>query len=115
VVRFTIDTPLGRHGFRPRRLDCAMPVGPGLLMLASKRDGVKYVAIDAGILVKTDRTVRIAVRHALVGPALGDFRAECTRELAAWQERDRQLRTTLARLESDLVRRLADLSKPYNV
>jgi len=61
------------------------------------------------VLVKTGPDVRVSVRNAFVGTDLGDLREAVEREFLHLDERALNVRSVLAKMESDLMRRMASL------
>ncbi len=108
VTRITVMTPAGSFGLLPHRLDCATVVSPGLLSY-STADGEVNLAADAGVLVKTGSSVLLCVRHAIAGADLGGLRQAVDREFLNLSEQEKSIRTTLAQLESGLIRGLMEL------
>ncbi len=107
VMSIVAETPDGSFGILPRRLDCVMALTAGILTLAT-REGKVHVAVDQGILVKAGDDVRIAVRNAIGGMALGELREAVEREFVDIDEDEKQMRSVLARLESGFLRRFAE-------
>ena len=68
-----------------------------------------YVAVDEGVLVKAGPDVRVSVRNAFSGTDLGDLREAVEREFLHLDERALNVRSVLAKMESDLIRRMASL------
>ena len=67
------------------------------------------MAVEEGVLVKAGPDVRVSVRNAFSGADLGHLHAAVEREFLHLYERARSVRSVLARMESDLIRRLASL------
>ncbi len=67
------------------------------------------MAVDEGVLVKTGQDVLVSVRRALRGADLGVLREAVEREFLTLDERERSVRSVLAKMEGDLIRRLASL------
>lgn len=109
VSRIVAETSQGAFGLWPHRLDCAAALVPGILTVESDAGGVEYVAIDAGVLVKTGAEVRVSVRRAVGGADLQALRDTVDREFAALDDDQRSARTAMSRVEANLMRRLADL------
>ena len=65
-------------------------------------------AVDAGVLVKTGPEVVVSVRNAIGGANLGKLREAVEREFISLDERERGLRSVLARLESGFARRFLE-------
>ena len=109
VSRIVAETPHGSFGILPHRLDCVFALAPGILVYETESDGETYVAVDQGVLVKTGPDVLVSVRRALHGADLGALRAAVEKEFLALDERERAVRTVMAKLESGFLRRFARL------
>lgn len=110
VRRIVAETREGSFGLWPRRLDCVAALSPGILTCDSAGGGETYLAIDEGVLVKTGPDVLVSVRHAVGGADLGQLRAAVERDFLSLHERERSVRSVLARMESGLIRRLMELN-----
>ena len=108
VSRIVVETGNGALGLLPSRLDCAAVLVPGILMYEVS-SAVTYVALDEGILVKTGGEVRISVRRALGGSTLEELQDTVKRSFSVTDQRQRDMRMALSKLESGLVGRLARL------
>lgn len=108
VVRIVAETRNGSFGILPHRLDCAAALEPGILAFETEAEGEVFVAVDAGILVKTGADVLVSVRNAIGGTELGKLRESVEREFLNLDEQEKSLRSVLAKLESGLIRRFAE-------
>lgn len=111
VKRIVAEAPSGSFGLLPRRLDCVAALAPGILTYETAADGQVFVAVDEGVLVKTGLEVLVSVRHAIGGPDLGQLRAAVEREFLTLDEREKSVRSVLAKLESGFVRRLMEFRR----
>lgn len=109
VSRIVADTRDGSYGLLPHRLDCVAALEPGILMYETEAEGVVYVAVDEGVLVKSGTEVLVSVRNAIGGTDLGHLHAEVKRQFLQLSEQEQNVRAVVSRMESDLVRRLAEL------
>lgn len=109
VSRIVAEGREGSFGLLPHRLDCVAALAPGILTYETDADGEVFVAVDEGVLVKTGLDVLVSVRRAQSGADLGQLRAEVERDFLTLDEREKDVRSTLAKMESDLVRRMASL------
>jgi F-type H+-transporting ATPase subunit epsilon len=107
VSRIVAETREGSFGLLPHRLDCVAALVPGILIYETAAEGEVYLAVDEGVLVKTGRDVLVSVRRALSGTDLGQLRAAVEEEFLALDEQEQNVRSVLAKMESDFVRRLA--------
>ena len=107
VSRIVAESHEGSFGLLPHRLDCVVALAPGILIYATKTDGETYVAVDEGVLVKTGSDVLISVRNAIAGTDLGQLREAVQREFIHLDEQEKDVRSVLAKMEGDLMRRMA--------
>ena len=106
VSRIVAETGNGAFGILPRRLDCVAVLCPGILLYENNREGETYIAVDDGILIKTGSQVLVSVRNAIQGKDLAQLRSAVQQEFLNLNERDRNLRAALNKMESGLIRRM---------
>jgi F-type H+-transporting ATPase subunit epsilon len=109
VNRLVVDTTMGSYGFLPNRLDCSVILVPGILSYQSTSQDIQYVAIDGGILTKTGNKVQVSVRNAIGGTDLGKLRMAIETEFKALDEMERNVRSAVAKLESEFIQGLKRL------
>ncbi len=109
VLRVVAETRRGAFGFLPNRLDCVAALIPGILTFETEKDGEFYVAVDEGVLVKTGTGILISVRNAFSGPDLGSLRETVEKEFMNLDEREKSVRSVLAKLEGEFIRRLTEV------
>ena len=108
VTRIVAEARHGSFGILPQRLDCVAALAPGILTYATEADGEVYLAVDEGVIVKTGPDVVVSVRHAIGGADLGQLRQAVGREFVTLDERQKTVRTVVAKLESGLIRRFVE-------
>lgn len=109
VLRIIAETRSGSLGLLPHRLDCVAALAPGILTYETDADGEVFVAVDEGVIVKAGADVLVSVRRALAGTDLGHLREAVEREFLTLDEQEKSLRTVVAKMEGDLIRRMAAL------
>jgi F-type H+-transporting ATPase subunit epsilon len=109
VSRIVAETGEGSFGILPRRLDCVAALVPGILTVESETEGEVYTAVDEGVLIKTGPDVFVSVRNAIAGTDLGRLREAVEKEFLNLDERERKVRSVLAKMESGFIRRLVDI------
>src|SRR5271165_1592723 len=109
VLRIVAQTREGSVGLLPHRLDCVAALVPGILTYETTSDGEIFLAVDEGVLVKTGPDVLVSVRRALGGADLGQLRKAVEREFLTLDEHEQSVRSVLAKMEGDLIRRMASL------
>jgi len=111
VTRIIVETSTGSYGFYPNRLDCVADLVPGIVSIETNKEGVIYTAVDEGIFIKIGNEVTISVRNAIEGNELGKLRETVEKVFLNLEERERNMRTVLAKLESNFVRNFNELIK----
>jgi F-type H+-transporting ATPase subunit epsilon len=109
VSRIVAETSDGSFGLLPHRLDCVAALTPGILTYETISDGEVFLAVDEGVLVKAGPDVLVSVRRAIGGTDLGLLREAVEREFLTLDEREQSVRSVLAKMEGDLIRRMASL------
>ncbi len=109
VSRIVAETHQGSFGILPRRLDCVAALVPGILVYETEAEGETFVAVDEGVMVKAGQDVLISVRRALAGADLATLRAAVEEEFLTLDDRERAVRSVMAKLESGFLRRFARL------
>jgi F-type H+-transporting ATPase subunit epsilon len=111
VKRVVAETPQGAFGLLPNRLDCTAALAPGILSFEKENGEEVFVAVDEGVLVKAGNEVRVSVRNAVSGTELGELHKTVKAEFLQEDKTETALRSTLAKLESNFIRRMAQLKK----
>jgi F-type H+-transporting ATPase subunit epsilon len=108
VSRIVADGRDGSFGLLPHRLDCIAALVPGILIYETEAEGEVYVAVDEGVLIKIGQNVLVSVRDAIFGTDLGQLREAVEKEFLNLDENERRIRSVMIKLESGLMRRLAE-------
>lgn len=108
VSRIVAETGAGSFGILPHRLDCVAALLPGILEFETPADGVVYIAVDEGVLVKTGFDVLVSVRNAIAGTDLAKLHAAVEQEFLNFDEQERDARVVLAKLESGFIHRFKE-------
>ena len=114
----------GSFGLLPRHIDFVEPLVPGILSFVEAGDldaeaveteargaGARevFMAVDEGVLVKCGSEVLVSVRNAVIGPELGTLEATVRDRFQRVDEFEGAMRTALAKLEAEVMRRFVDL------
>jgi F-type H+-transporting ATPase subunit epsilon len=105
VTRIVAESRRGSYGLLPHRLDCVLALAPGIFVFETPELGEVYVALDEGLLVKAGSEVLVSVRNAIGGASLGKLREAIDREFLNYNAQEINLRSALAKLESEFIRR----------
>ena len=109
MKRIVARTLQGSFGILPHRLDCVAALEPGILIYETEAEGEVYLAVDQGLLVKTDMAVLVSVRNAIGGTDLDKLHEAVKQEFLKVDEQEKNLRTGLAKMESEFIHRLLEL------
>jgi F-type H+-transporting ATPase subunit epsilon len=109
VTRIVAETSNGSFGLLPHRLDCVAALVPGIFIYETEADGEVFVAIDAGVLVKTGVEILISVRNAVAGNDLDQLKETVQKEFVALSDTEQNMRSVMSKMESGLIRRLVEL------
>jgi F-type H+-transporting ATPase subunit epsilon len=109
VSRLVVETLDGSLGLLPHRLDCVAPLMPGILTYTTADNATTYAALDQGVLVKTGDDVVISVRRAILGTELATLHAAVVREYLSIDAQELEMRSVVAKMDSALIGRFADL------
>lgn len=109
VVNVTAEGVHGNFGIRPRHVDFLVALVPGLLAFERPDGNERFVAVNGGLLVKHGADVLVPTRRAVVGDDLDELKDVVAHDFLEEDERERQARSAMARLEADFVRRLMEL------
>jgi len=92
----------------PHHIDFVTAIVPGILSYETEDGGERFVAVDAGILVKKDTEVIVSVRNAVGRGELGTLKRAVTEQFREYDEREHKARSVLAKLEADFARRFLE-------
>jgi F-type H+-transporting ATPase subunit epsilon len=92
----------------PHRLDCVAALAPGILIYENEAEGEVYMAVDDGVLIKTGLDVLVSVRNAIGGTDLAQLREAVEREFLSLNEREQNVSSVMAKMESGFIRRLVE-------
>lgn len=111
TVRIVAEAADGYFCLLPRHIDCVAALVPGVLLFETPSGQERYAALDEAVLVKTGDRVMISARNGFAGDELGMLHRKVERDYLALEEKEQNARAAAARLEADLVRRLANYGR----
>lgn len=100
----------GSFGLRPRHIDYVAALVPGLLYYRAAKGEEGYLAVDRGVLVKQGAEVVVSVRQAVAGRSLDDLLDVVENRFKVLGEQEKVVRSAVARLKSDFLRRFSELT-----
>lgn len=99
----------GAFTLLPRHADTALLITPGLLSFTREDGAEVFLAVDHGVLVKAGDSVRVACQRAVLAGDLGAAESAVRAQQAAQGDSERRARTAVARLEAEILRKVAEL------
>ena len=105
VKNIVAETGDGQYGFLPQRLDCVAALVPGIFTYETT-GGIKYIAIDEGILLKAGTEVMVSVRNAIGGADLGKLHESVEKEFKDLDDNEKNVRHVMAKMESSFMLKL---------
>ena len=103
VSRVVIETSAGSYGLLPQRQDCVAALVAGIFEYETEKDGVKYIAVDDGVMVKAGAEVLVSVRNAVGGVDLGKLSDLVKNEFQQQDESESNVRSVTLKLESGFI------------
>jgi len=99
----------GEFCLKPRHIDYATVLIPGIFSYVSTSGKENYIALDQGILVKQGPKVLMVTRRAIAGE-LGQLNNEVKNMLTERDEWEKQNRSAVAMLEIGFIKRFLEFS-----
>ena len=111
VKRIVVETTAGSYGILPQRLDCTASLVAGILLYETEIEGVRYIAIDEGVMIKAGEEVLVSVRNAIGDAPLGKLCTLVEKEMMHLDEKEINARSVTAKLETGFIRNFKKLRR----
>jgi F-type H+-transporting ATPase subunit epsilon len=111
VNQITAEAENGSFSLLPRHIDFVAALVPGLLSFIDSDWHEQFLAVDGGMLVKAGQDVLVSTSNAVPGPDLGELRQMVEEQFRQRAEEETAVRSAVARLEADFVRRFMQLGE----
>jgi F-type H+-transporting ATPase subunit epsilon len=111
VRKVTAEAQNGSFCLRPRHIDFAAALVPGLLSFEDSEGRETFVAVDEGVLVKYGQHVLVSTRNAVRGGELGELRRIVEERFMVLDEKEKTVRTAVAKIEAGFVRRFLEVQR----
>lgn len=95
----------------PRHIDFLAALAPGILSFVSAEGKEEFLAVDEGVLVKAGPEVLVSSTRAVQGGELGQLKDTVERVFRHIDDQEKSARSTMAKLEADLVRGFMELGE----
>jgi F-type H+-transporting ATPase subunit epsilon len=93
----------------PKHVDFIAALVPGILSFETTGGREEFLAVDEGILIKCGQEVTVSTRNAMRGTELGQLRRTVEEKFEVLDERERSVRSAMARIEAGFVRRFLEI------
>lgn len=111
VEKVSAEGAEGSFTLLPEHIDIVCSLRPGLLSFHDVDGNETFLAIDGGVLVKQQQTVRVSTPRAVRGE-LGELRQAVEQEFRRLSQRQEQARTATEKMRADFIRRFIELERP---
>jgi F-type H+-transporting ATPase subunit epsilon len=105
VTKIVAEAENGSFCLLPKHIDFVAALVPGIVSFDSD-EGEEYLAVDEGVLVKRSSEVRVSTRRAVCSRDLGKMKQIVKQEFMILDEKEKKVRSVLAKLEADFARSL---------
>jgi F-type H+-transporting ATPase subunit epsilon len=110
VTKIVGEGPAGSFGILPRHIDFVTALVPGIMRYQPVSGREEFLALKGGILVKQLDLVAVVTQLAVSGE-LGFLMETVDRMINEMDDREKQARTAVARLEAGFIRRFMEFGK----
>jgi len=111
VEKVTAEAQNGSFCLLPRHIDLVAALVPGLLSYKTADGKEIFLAVDEGILVKCADEVMVSTRKAVKGLGLGELRKTVEDQFKRMDEREKTVRSAMAKIEAGFVRRFLEIHR----
>ena len=105
TTKIVAEAENGSFCLLPRHIDFVAALSRGIVSFESET-GEEFLAVDEGILVKRASEVRISTRRAVYSRDLHQMKEIIKQEFSVLDDREKKIRSVLAKLEADFARSL---------
>lgn len=107
VKKITAPGSDGDFQILPKHIDATWTLRAGILHVEGEKD--LYYAINQGVVVKQGDTVYLSTMQAIAGGSLGELSRTVEDTFKIMDEKEREARAVLARLETETIRKFMEL------
>jgi F-type H+-transporting ATPase subunit epsilon len=111
AIKVIAEAENGIFCLLPRHIDFVTTLIPSLLSFVSPQGEEQFMAIDQGILIKQGNQVTVATQNAIQGGDLGKLKETVNQQFRLMDEREKNARSVLAKLEINTIRNFIELGE----
>jgi F-type H+-transporting ATPase subunit epsilon len=101
----------GAFCLKPRHVDFAAALPPGLLTFTQPDGRERFLAVDEGFLVKKGPEVLVSALGAVEADNLAEIRRRVEEDFENLEEHERRARGALLKMEAGLIRRFLEVEQ----
>jgi F-type H+-transporting ATPase subunit epsilon len=109
VEKITAPGSNGDFQILPKHMDATWSLRAGILQIKAESD--LYYAISQGVVVKQGDTVYLSTMQAIAGDSLSELSQTVEDTFKSIDEKEKQARQVLVRLETETIRKFMELDK----
>lgn len=114
VKKVIAEAVNGSFCLLPHHIDIVSALVPGILSFVTTGGHEVFLAVDEGVLVKAGHEVLVSSTRAVPGAELGKLKETVERVFRHLDDSEKVARSTMAKLEADLVRGFLELGDRGN-
>lgn len=114
VKKVIAEAVNGSFCLLPHHIDIVSALVPGILSFVTTGGHEVFLAVDEGVLVKAGQEVLVSSTRAVPGAELGKLKETVERVFRHLDDSEKVARSTMAKLEADLVRGFLELGDRGN-
>lgn len=111
AIKVIAEAENGIFCLLPRHIDFVTTLIPSLLSFVSPQGEEQFMEIDQGILIKQGNQVTVATQNAIQGGDLGKLKETVNQQFRLMDEREKNARSVLAKLEINTIRNFIELGE----
>jgi F-type H+-transporting ATPase subunit epsilon len=111
VKKIIAEAVNGSFCLLPHHIDFVAALVPGILSFVTATGQEVFLAVDEGVLVKAGQEVLVSSARAVPGTELGKLKETVERVFRNIDDQEKVARSTMAKLEADLVRGFLELGE----
>ncbi len=113
VTKVIAEAENGSFCLLQKHIDFVSVLAPGILTFVDRDGSENFVGIGSAVLVKNGAQVRVSTVFGARGADLGYLRKEVAQRFESMTDRERVAQSVMAKLESDLLRRFAEIGTAH--
>ncbi|MDJ0661636.1 MAG: F0F1 ATP synthase subunit epsilon [Crocosphaera sp.] len=110
IIKIVAEAENGSFCLLPHHIDFLAALVPGILSYTLENNEEIFLAINEGILVKRGEDVFVSTLQAVQDKDLETLQTTVTKKFRTLDEREKLIRSALAKFEATIIRRFREIS-----